>query len=59
MTVNERLAELNLFDEWDEAVRQRDGNKMRRIMLKCDLGEEFANITVAAILKDPGKYGYN
>lgn len=58
MTVNERLFELNLFDDWDNAVKQRDMSKMRKILLRCDLGEESANKTVATIMKDPKKYGF-
>lgn len=58
MTVNERLAELDLFDEWDDAVKRRDTQKMRKILLRCDLGVEFADQTVGNIMKNPGKYGF-
>ena len=58
MTVNERLFELNLLDEWDDALKRRDTQKMRNILLECDLGPEYADQTVATIMKDPKKYEY-
>jgi hypothetical protein len=58
MTVNERLGELGLFERWDEAVRQRDRDKMLRLMIACELGKDGAAQTVDTILGSPEKYGF-
>ena len=40
MTVNERLFHLDLFDQYDSAVIQKDENKLREILLKCQLSND-------------------
>ena len=58
MTVNERLGELGLFDEWDRAVADRDRRRMIRMMLKVELSDEQAASTVDTILANPAMYGF-
>ncbi len=58
MTVNERLAELGLFDEWDEAAHSRNVEKMKEILLKCGLSEEYAMMSIEKFLENPKKYGF-
>ncbi len=58
MTINERLVELALVERWDEAVRQRDREKMLRLMIACELGEKDAALTVDTVLENPEKYGF-
>jgi hypothetical protein len=57
MTINERLGELGLFDEWDLAARAHDRAKMIKVMRRCYLTQEDAESTVDRILKNPTKYG--
>jgi hypothetical protein len=40
MTVNERLFNLGLLDEFDVAVRKRDKMRLRAILAKCFLNEQ-------------------
>ena len=58
MTVNERLYVCGLFDEWDNAVKNRDKNEMINILTKVALSEEQAIETTNATLKNPKKYGF-
>ena len=58
MTINERLVELALVERWDEAVRQRDREKMLRLMIAYELGEKDAALTVDTVLENPEKYGF-
>jgi len=58
MTINERLAELGLFEEWDRAVADRDRERMIKVMLKVELSEKQAESTVDTILANPTKYGF-
>ncbi|HVI31221.1 hypothetical protein [Phenylobacterium sp.] len=57
MTVNERLAEANLFEDWDEAVRACDRDRMIKILQRVDMGD-LAFSTADAVLADPERYGY-
>ena len=54
LTVNERLFETGLIDEWDAAVRDRD--KMLEIMRKVEV--EPPEFAVDTVLADPAKYGF-
>lgn len=58
MTINERLAELQLFEEWDRAVANRDRQRMIKVMLKVELSQKQAALTVDAVLANPEKYGF-
>ena len=39
MTVNERLCELGLFDQWDASVAKKDRAKAISILKKCQLSQ--------------------
>ena len=56
LTVNERLFETGLIDEWDAAVRDRDRDKMLEIMRKVEV--EPPEFAVDTVLADPAKYGF-
>ena len=58
MTINERLAELGLFDEWDDAARRRDRQAMVDILLRCAMSQAYAEMSVDAFLANPEKYGF-
>ena len=58
MTVNERLFEAKLLDEYDLAVRKRDRKALVKILEKVALSEKRANSTIDAIFLNPKKYGY-
>lgn len=58
MTLNERLAELQLFDEWDRAVTAKDRDMMINVMIKIELAEREAAATVNAVLANPKMYGF-
>ncbi|TFV92318.1 hypothetical protein E4K72_19815 [Oxalobacteraceae bacterium OM1] len=58
MTVNERLFELGLIDEFGRAAKQRNKKKMTDILLAANLTDEQANQTADAILANPARYGY-
>ena len=47
MTVNERLFHLNLFEQFDNAVEQKDKAELRQILAKCQLSKE----DIEAIIK--------
>jgi len=40
MTVNERLFHLNLFDQFDSAIKKKDENMLREVLKKCHLSED-------------------
>ena len=58
MTVNERLFEAKLLDEYDSAVKKRDKKTLVKILKQVALSEEQANATIDAIFSNPKKYGY-
>jgi hypothetical protein len=57
MTVNERLAEADLFERWDTVVRARDRQKMIEVLQLVDMGD-LAHSTADTVLAAPHKYGY-
>ena len=58
MTVNERLFEAKLLEEYDSAVKKRDKKALVKILKKVAFSEEQANVTIDAIFSNPKKYGY-
>jgi len=58
MTVNERLFEAKLLEQWDTAARRRDRESMIDILLRVDLSPTQAQATVTAVLSNPGMYGF-
>ena len=52
MTLNERLFALNLFNEFDDAVKAKDKERILSILNKCGLEEERAQASMEEIL-DP------
>ncbi len=56
MTVNERLSETGLIDQWDVAVRSRDRETMLALMREVEV--ETPEPTVDAILANPAFYGF-
>jgi hypothetical protein len=58
MTVNERLAKLGLFEEFDAAVISRDEAAVVAILLRAHLTDRQAQQTTRALFASPGKYGF-
>ena len=58
MTVNERLIEANLFQEFDQAARKRDREQMLMILQKVEMTYDQAVYTADTILANPSRYGY-
>ena len=58
MTVNERLVELGLIENFDQQIRQRNGKGAIDILLQAKFSSKQAEETVHTILANPGKYGY-
>lgn len=56
MTLNERLFDAALFDEFDAAVRARD--RLRIIAVLEKVFVQDPQMTADAIIEDPEKYGY-
>ena len=58
MTVNERLFEAGLFDEWDNAVGEKDALKLADILVRVSISPDEAKQTAATIHDNPKRYGY-
>ena len=56
MTVNERLLEAKMLDQWDAAARRRDREMMISILTNVEVPEP--ELTVDAILSNPKKFGF-
>ncbi len=57
MTVNERLYERGLTDEFDKAFKGRDRSKLLQIYRLLDVDAEDAIRSVDIMLASPEKYG--
>jgi hypothetical protein len=58
MTVNERLFEAGVIDQFEAAAKNRDADAMVRILMRVALTEKDARLSTDAILKNPERYGY-
>ena len=58
MTVNERLYESGLLEEFDVAIKTRIEKRAKDILIATGLNSHQANETVEAILRDPKAYGF-
>ncbi len=58
MTVNGRLFEAGLLDEFDSAVRQEDKQGATALLEHVELSHKQARETVSLLLANPSKYGY-
>jgi len=58
MTANERLYSRGLLPQFDAAARQRDLPAMVHVLRKVEISEPDARIIAAAVLANPGKWGY-
>jgi len=58
MTVNERLFHAGLINQFDAAIHAKNKKEAISILQQAELPIEAATETVAVILKNPGKYGY-
>ncbi|HTU09779.1 MAG TPA: hypothetical protein VMG08_02680 [Allosphingosinicella sp.] len=56
MTVNERLFNMGLLDEWDDAARSRDRARMIEIMRQ--IAVHPSERTADMVLADPAMYGF-
>ena len=56
MTVNERLFEAKMLDQWDAAARRRDREMMISILTNVEVPEP--ELTVDAVLSNPKKFGF-
>ncbi len=58
MTVNERLYAGSVMEDFDEAVKVSNRQKMISLLQRVELSQEQAVQTTDAILINPRKYGY-
>jgi hypothetical protein len=58
MTTNERLFSRGLLSQFDAAARRRDLSAMVQLLRQVEISEVDANAIAAAILNNPGKYGF-
>jgi len=58
MTVNERLWNCDLFEQWQEAVLLRNRAEMITILGQVGIPPEKAAHTVDSVLADPKKFGF-
>lgn len=56
LTVNERLFNAGLLDQWDAAVRRRDRNEM--IALLEQVKVTAPHVTADTVLANPRAYGF-
>lgn len=57
--MNERLFDAGLLDAFDACMNGFDDDGAVAILAKVELSPEDASATVAAIRRDPAKYGYS
>ncbi|MER9953821.1 hypothetical protein NKJ52_03075 [Mesorhizobium australicum] len=55
MTLNERLLHVGIIDQWDEAARRRDRDKMIELLERVDVREPYV---ADAVFADPQNYGF-
>ncbi|HKU47963.1 MAG TPA: hypothetical protein VJQ58_13835 [Burkholderiales bacterium] len=58
MTVNERLFEAGLMEDFEAAVRARDRERVISVLTRVELSPEDAAFTVDTIFGSPQRYGY-
>ena len=58
MSVNERLGDAGLFSEWDQAVMQRDRDRMITILESVEVTADQAAWTADTVLANPERYGF-
>lgn len=58
MTVNERLFEAGLLQQFDTAIDSGDRQRAIEILLRVAMSDASAAETVDAVLANPAKYGY-
>jgi hypothetical protein len=58
MTINERLHEAGLREGFDAAASRKDRDAMIRLLTRVDVEPGDAERSVALILADPSKYGF-
>jgi hypothetical protein len=58
MTVNERLSDAGLLEQFDIAARARDRARLVELLVRAELSREQAEDTVRALLAHPRRYGY-
>ncbi|MDN3653414.1 hypothetical protein QWY77_11740 [Thalassotalea ponticola] len=58
MTINERLFVMNKINNFNSAIRQKNIEEAIAILEQCELSLDAAKDSVAAILRNPKKYGY-
>lgn len=56
MTVNERLFQAGIMDEWAAAARRRDRDMMIRLLEQVKVSEP--HFTVDTVLAHPEAYGF-
>jgi hypothetical protein len=57
MTVNERLFEAGIMDQWTTAAELRDRNRMIELLGQVELSEQAEQV-VDTILANPRRYGF-
>lgn len=58
MTVNERLYEAGLLDDFYRAANRKDKNEMVTLLMSVELERPQAEETTDTILKNPAFYGF-
>lgn len=57
MTVNERLVEAGLMNEWEAAAKSRDRKRMIELLSEVDLASQAEQIS-DTLLANPRRYGF-
>jgi hypothetical protein len=58
MTVNERLSEAGLIDEFEAAVRAKDRARVISVLTQVELSTDDAAFTADTTLANPKRYGF-
>lgn len=56
MTVNERLYEAGIMEEWDRAATSKNRDRMIELLGEVELADQAEQIT-DTVLSDPKRYG--
>ena len=58
MTINERLSEAGLAEDFEAAIRARDRERVISILTRVELSPEDAAFTADTIFGSPKRHGY-
>ena len=58
MTLNERLVDAQIEQEFARAVQNADRKRLRELLITVEISPSEADQTAETILASPAKYGY-